>query len=196
MAGPRLLQLLQTFIPCVMLMITLSPRGLSLQCNRIYMSQRQCNKEALKHLINMEKILHPHCKEQWKNFRFPKFLDKMTQVPKVILLEIVLESSKLLSSQLTKATNDKRVAEAISELQMVLHKISTDWSQCVMSSTFKVPKLKKKIRQIKKYFGRMEAYLKIKGYSRCALATVRNEMESAMMFVQRHTDILLKREKQ
>ncbi|XP_041434724.1 interferon beta-like [Xenopus laevis] len=79
---------------------------------------------------------------------------------------------------------------------MVLHKISTDWTQCVMSSTFKVPKLKKKTRQIKKYFGRMEAFLKKKDYSHCALATVTNEMESAMMFVNRHTDILWKREKQ
>ncbi|KAE8576371.1 hypothetical protein XENTR_v10004155 [Xenopus tropicalis] len=185
---------LQTLSLCVLFLTISIPRGQSLECNHIYMSQHHCNKEALKHLVNMQKMLHPNCKDQWKNFRFPKFLDKMKQVPKVILLEIVHESSKLFSSQLVMSTKDKRITKTISQLLMVLHKSSTDWAQCVASSTHKVPKLKKKIRQIKKYFGRMEAYLKKKGYSHCALAAVINEVENLMKFVARHTDILLKKD--
>nr|ANQ43256.1 type I interferon 1 [Xenopus tropicalis]CAO03085.1 TPA: type I interferon 1 [Xenopus tropicalis] len=173
----------------VLLLITLGSSGQPTKGKDVYRTQLNINREVRTLLGNMGAIPYSECEDNWRFFRLSEFLKNMSEVPIGLLQITIHQFSVIFTDNLANSVENKTVTQAMSKMQTLLYWYSTSGDY----SGLKELTLKYETKKIRRYFRKMLKYLMKKGYSRCAWASVRDEMEKVLLLVTWHTDILLKK---
>uniref|UniRef100_A0A8C8SB78 Uncharacterized protein n=1 Tax=Pelusios castaneus TaxID=367368 RepID=A0A8C8SB78_9SAUR len=163
---------------CLLLMS--SGRMLSLDCNQFHQLQREYNWTAQHLLQRMGGKSPVECLEDKTAFRFPEKVlkPKLPQHAMMAVHEILQQHFGIFSRDLSQTGWESRgVQRFLNGLALQIERLET----CLPTKRWT------NILKLKRYFQRIQDYLKKKKYSKCAWEIVRKETEVCFQYVDKLT---------